>query len=82
MKDFGIDPANAFAFWDWVGGRYSGKLFTCLSFFFFFKKSVELSASLTKLTVLNVPPVGIKLQTSKVVDSSLSSLVSQKESFR
>jgi glucose-6-phosphate isomerase len=20
---FGIDPANAFAFWDWVGGRYS-----------------------------------------------------------
>ncbi|KAJ4811446.1 Glucose-6-phosphate isomerase [Rhynchospora pubera] len=23
VKDFGIDPANAFAFWDWVGGRYS-----------------------------------------------------------
>lgn len=21
--DFGIDPANMFAFWDWVGGRYS-----------------------------------------------------------
>ena len=21
--DFGIDPANAFGFWDWVGGRYS-----------------------------------------------------------
>jgi glucose-6-phosphate isomerase len=20
---FGIDPANAFAFWDWVGGRFS-----------------------------------------------------------
>ena len=20
---FGIDPANAFGFWDWVGGRYS-----------------------------------------------------------
>jgi glucose-6-phosphate isomerase len=24
VKEFGIDPANAFAFWDWVGGRYSG----------------------------------------------------------
>lgn len=23
MKDFGIDPANMFGFWDWVGGRYS-----------------------------------------------------------
>eukprot|EP00850_Spirogloea_muscicola_P018705 SM000174S03360 [mRNA] locus=s174:107549:113419:- [translate_table: standard] len=23
VKEFGIDPANAFAFWDWVGGRYS-----------------------------------------------------------
>ena len=23
VKDFGIDPANAFGFWDWVGGRYS-----------------------------------------------------------
>ncbi|KAH7301988.1 hypothetical protein KP509_23G051400 [Ceratopteris richardii] len=23
VKDFGIDPNNAFAFWDWVGGRYS-----------------------------------------------------------
>ena len=23
VSDFGIDPANAFAFWDWVGGRYS-----------------------------------------------------------
>lgn len=22
-KAFGIDPANMFAFWDWVGGRYS-----------------------------------------------------------
>lgn len=22
-KDFGIDPANMFEFWDWVGGRYS-----------------------------------------------------------
>lgn len=22
-KDFGIDEANIFAFWDWVGGRYS-----------------------------------------------------------
>ena len=20
---FGIDPANTFGFWDWVGGRYS-----------------------------------------------------------
>lgn len=23
VKDFGIDPANRFEFWDWVGGRYS-----------------------------------------------------------
>jgi len=23
VKQFGIDPANAFGFWDWVGGRYS-----------------------------------------------------------
>ncbi|MGX5819176.1 glucose-6-phosphate isomerase [Chitinophaga lutea] len=23
VKDFGIDPKNMFAFWDWVGGRYS-----------------------------------------------------------
>jgi glucose-6-phosphate isomerase len=23
VKAFGIDPANAFGFWDWVGGRYS-----------------------------------------------------------
>lgn len=23
VKEFGIDPVNAFAFWDWVGGRYS-----------------------------------------------------------
>jgi len=23
IKDFGIDPANMFPFWDWVGGRYS-----------------------------------------------------------
>jgi glucose-6-phosphate isomerase len=23
VADFGIDPANAFAFWNWVGGRYS-----------------------------------------------------------
>lgn len=22
-EDFGIDPANVFAFWDWVGGRFS-----------------------------------------------------------
>jgi glucose-6-phosphate isomerase len=27
VEKFGIDPKNAFAFWDWVGGRYSGKLF-------------------------------------------------------
>lgn len=25
VEQFGIDPNNAFAFWDWVGGRYSGK---------------------------------------------------------
>lgn len=23
VKAFGVDPANMFAFWDWVGGRYS-----------------------------------------------------------
>ena len=23
VSEFGIDPENAFAFWDWVGGRYS-----------------------------------------------------------
>lgn len=23
VKDFGIDTANMFGFWDWVGGRYS-----------------------------------------------------------
>src|SRR5258708_25548187 len=23
VKKFGIDPDNMFAFWDWVGGRYS-----------------------------------------------------------
>eukprot|EP01018_Ginkgo_biloba_P037633 Gb_34110 [translate_table: standard] len=23
VKEFGIDPENAFVFWDWVGGRYS-----------------------------------------------------------
>jgi glucose-6-phosphate isomerase len=23
VQDFGIDPANMFVFWDWVGGRYS-----------------------------------------------------------
>ena len=23
VQDFGIDPANMFGFWDWVGGRYS-----------------------------------------------------------
>ena len=23
VADFGIDPANMFGFWDWVGGRYS-----------------------------------------------------------
>lgn len=26
VEKFGIDPNNAFAFWDWVGGRYSGNL--------------------------------------------------------
>ncbi|MBA0836938.1 hypothetical protein Goarm_009127 [Gossypium armourianum] len=25
VKKFGIDPNDAFAFWDWVGGHYSGK---------------------------------------------------------
>lgn len=23
VKEFGIDEANMFEFWDWVGGRYS-----------------------------------------------------------
>lgn len=26
VEKFGIDPNNAFAFWDWVGGRYSGNI--------------------------------------------------------
>jgi len=30
VEKFGIDPNNAFAFWDWVGGRYSGNLFFSL----------------------------------------------------
>lgn len=30
VEKFGIDPKNAFAFWDWVGGRYSGKIFSFL----------------------------------------------------
>lgn len=28
VRAFGIDPANMFAFWDWVGGRYS--LWSCI----------------------------------------------------
>lgn len=28
VEKFGIDPNNAFAFWDWVGGRYSGKYYS------------------------------------------------------
>jgi glucose-6-phosphate isomerase len=32
VKEFGIDPANAFAFWDWVGGRYSGMLLHAFPF--------------------------------------------------
>ena len=28
VSAFGIDPANMFAFWDWVGGRYS--LWSCI----------------------------------------------------
>jgi glucose-6-phosphate isomerase len=24
VKEFGIDPDHAFAFWDWVGGWFSG----------------------------------------------------------
>ena len=33
VADFGIDPANAFGFWDWVGGRYSvsSAVGTCLA---------------------------------------------------
>ena len=23
VGEFGIDPTNAFGFWDWVGGRFS-----------------------------------------------------------
>lgn len=23
LQEFGINPDNAFGFWDWVGGRYS-----------------------------------------------------------
>lgn len=28
VEEFGIDPNNVFAFWDWVGGRYSGNFFS------------------------------------------------------
>lgn len=28
VRSFGIDPANMFVFWDWVGGRYS--LWSCI----------------------------------------------------
>ena len=33
VADFGIDPRNAFGFWDWVGGRYSvsSAVGTCLA---------------------------------------------------
>jgi glucose-6-phosphate isomerase len=24
VKEFGLNPDNAFGFWDWVGGRFSG----------------------------------------------------------
>lgn len=39
VKKFGIDPENAFGFWDWVGGRYSvcsavGMLPLCLQYGF------------------------------------------------
>lgn len=39
IKEFGIDPENAFGFWDWVGGRYSvcsavGMLPLCLQYGF------------------------------------------------
>jgi glucose-6-phosphate isomerase len=30
VEKFGIDPNNAFAFWDWVGGRYSGRFYLFL----------------------------------------------------
>jgi len=32
VEKFGIDPNNAFAFWDWVGGRYSGNFFLRILF--------------------------------------------------
>lgn len=33
VEEFGIDPRNAFGFWDWVGGRYSvgSSVGTCLA---------------------------------------------------
>jgi len=39
VKKFGIDPENAFGFWDWVGGRYSvcsavGMLPLCIQYGF------------------------------------------------
>lgn len=36
VEKFGIDPNNAFAFWDWVGGRYSGKHVAFFPFLYLF----------------------------------------------
>jgi glucose-6-phosphate isomerase len=46
VTDFGIDPDNMFAFWDWVGGRYSlwsaiGLPIACAIGFDNFKKLLE-----------------------------------------
>jgi glucose-6-phosphate isomerase len=46
VEDFGIDPANMFEFWDWVGGRYSlwsaiGLPIACVIGFDNFEKLLE-----------------------------------------
>lgn len=46
VEAFGIDPANMFAFWDWVGGRYSlwsaiGLPIACVIGFDHFEKLLE-----------------------------------------
>ena len=39
VEKFGIDPHNAFAFWDWVGGRYSGTYCHWFLYDFFSQRS-------------------------------------------
>lgn len=55
VEKFGIDPNNAFAFWDWVGGRYSGKYFL----FLFFTKERFLILTVSGMLVTVCSAVGV-----------------------